>query len=148
MENRLELSEGIPYLIAATARSISNTATRAFQNAGYNITFEQWAMLASLWNQDGQCQHEIGSCQGKDRPTISRLVDNLEKNNLVVRVPSEHDKRIKRVYLTYQTKQIMPRLMEIYELVVQQAKHKLNESDLQICQRVLSGLQQNLLKIN
>jgi hypothetical protein len=31
---------------------------------------------------------------------------------------------------------------------VQQAEHKLNESDLQICQRVLSGLQQNLLRIN
>lgn len=144
MNSRHEYSGSLGYLTTTVARGISHAVTSAFQKAGFSITFEQWAILVSLWNQDGQCQHELAICQGKDRPTITRLIDNLQKNNFVVRVPSEVDKRVKKVFLTYGSRQNKAAIMEVFNQVMQQAIKTVDADELENCLRVLSQIQSNL----
>ena len=53
-----------------------------------------------LWKEDGQSQQELCKATFRDKPSITRLVDNLEKLQLVKRVASTNDRRINRIFLT------------------------------------------------
>ncbi len=139
-----ELFDSIGYVCTATARELSRTATKAFRQAGYRLSFEQWTLLVSLWNKDGQCQHELASCQGKDRPTITRLVDKLERNNLVLRVPSKSDGRVRMVYLTHQAKEMQLDLMAIYNELMKRIMLQINTSEIEKCKVSLLQMQENL----
>ncbi len=148
MDYSLTRNQAFGYAVAAASRAISSAVGRAFEQAGYKVTYEQWALLSSLWNLDGQCQHELASCQGKDRPTITRLVDNLEKNNLVVRVPSREDKRIKRVYLTRKAKELKGPLTQLFDEVMDKTLISIDEESISKCIHTLKaaheGLEENL----
>lgn len=73
---------------------------RAFQAEGINITAEQWAILSCLWEKEGIHQSALAKSIGKDRHTITRMLNLLDKNGFVTRVPTDEDKRRLNVYLT------------------------------------------------
>ena len=79
---------------------------------GMNLTIEQWSVLYHLWKQDGISQQELCNATFRDKPSITRLVDNLEKLNLVKRVASENDRRINKIYLTKQAQKLQEQTME------------------------------------
>ena len=44
-----------------------------------NLTIEQWSVLYQLWKEDGKSQQELCNATFRDKPSITRLIDNLEK---------------------------------------------------------------------
>jgi DNA-binding MarR family transcriptional regulator len=74
--------------------------TQLFQQGGYPITTEGWALLNQLWVEDRLTQLELGQRLEKDGPTTSRLVDALERENFVHRSIRDHDRRVREIGLT------------------------------------------------
>ena len=73
---------------------------KKFNQCRLESTIEQWSVLYHLWKQDGMSQQELCNATFRDKPSITRLVDNLEKLKLVKRVASKNDRRINLIYLT------------------------------------------------
>jgi DNA-binding MarR family transcriptional regulator len=86
---------------------------RAFKMKGYNITPEQWGVLGCLWGEEGINQRELAEKASKDRPNVTRILNLLEKNELIKRVPHPNDKRSVRVYLTKLGKNLQKELTPI-----------------------------------
>ncbi len=84
--------------MASTA--VARRLQKNFRNAGLDITIEQWSVLYHLWKEDGLSQQELCVRTFRDKPSITRLIDNLEKQSLVKRVASPTDRRINLVQLT------------------------------------------------
>ena len=78
------LEESLGYVIGRAGRAMANRLNQNFEKAGYDVTCEQWAVLMSLWHKNGQSQKELASITCKDKTSITRLLDGLEKKNLVV----------------------------------------------------------------
>ena len=53
-----------------------------FRQAGLDITIEQWSILYHLWKEDCLSQQELCNRTFRDKPSITRLIDNLEKQKL------------------------------------------------------------------
>lgn len=87
-------------LLSLAHRHLRAGLVRALEAAGHPISVETWTVLAALGEEDGLTQLELGSRVGKNRHHMSRLVDGLEAQGLVVRVAEATDKRVKRVLLT------------------------------------------------
>jgi len=68
--------------------------------AAYNVTPPQWGVLAALWEQDGLSLSELAKRSFFDGPTMTGIVDRLEKSNLVERRRDSTDRRVISVYLT------------------------------------------------
>ena len=81
---------------AAINRKLSNN----FKHYGVNITPEQWTVLIYLWEKDGVTQQELCNATFKDKPSMTRLIDSMERLNLVVRISSKEDRRINLIHLT------------------------------------------------
>ncbi|MCB2192659.1 MAG: MarR family transcriptional regulator [Deltaproteobacteria bacterium] len=86
---------------------------KAFQAQGINITAEQWAILASLWEEEGIHQSAIAEKIGKDRHTITRMLNRLDKNGFIRRVTTDQDKRRLNVYLTDSGRDMQGKLVPI-----------------------------------
>ena len=75
--------------------AINRKLYRSFRKLSIDITPEQWTVLYYLWSRDGVCNVTF-----KDKPSMTRLIDNLEKQQLVVRSPGVKDRRINLIHLT------------------------------------------------
>ena len=53
--------------------------------APFGVTPEQWAILVRLWQCDERSQTELANLTFRDKPSVTRLLDGLERAGYVVR---------------------------------------------------------------
>ncbi len=86
--------------IGRTLRVFKNTLQRKFESAGFNLSLEQWLILLLLKMQDGRTQQELCVASGKEKTTVTRLIDGLEKKKMINRVRDKSDRRNNLIYIT------------------------------------------------
>ena len=70
------------------------------QENGINITPEQYLVLDILWEKQSLSQQNIADIIQKDKNSVTKIIDSLEKKNLVRRVMYKNDRRINKIELT------------------------------------------------
>ena len=70
------------------------------QENGINITPEQYLVLDILWEKQSLSQQNIADIIQKDKNSVTKIIDSLEKKNRVKRVVDKHDRRINKIELT------------------------------------------------
>ena len=84
-----------------------------------NITFELLKIMSLLQRKDGVNQQELADTTAKDKSTMTYLIDNLVKLNLVTRVERDIDRRNKLIFLTGEgkllQKKLHPLVIEMYD---------------------------------
>jgi DNA-binding MarR family transcriptional regulator len=73
----------------------------------YVVTPPQWGVLSLLYNQDGQTIGAISQQRAIDAPTMTGIVKRLEQSGLVERRHDWEDRRLVKVYLTDEGRDIM-----------------------------------------
>lgn len=89
-----------PIINGKVSMAINRMMYRNFRKEGLDITPEQWSVLAFLWREDGVTQQTLCNSTFKDKPSMTRLIDNLAKQNLVYRNASTTDRRSNYIFLT------------------------------------------------
>ncbi|MFV0536933.1 MAG: MarR family winged helix-turn-helix transcriptional regulator [Dysgonomonas sp.] len=89
-----------PIINGKVSMAINRMMYRNFRREGLDITPEQWTVLAFLWKEDGVTQQTLCNSTFKDKPSMTRLIDNLTKQNLVYRNASTRDRRSNYIFLT------------------------------------------------
>ena len=80
--------------------AINRKLTSNFRKRGIEITPEQWTVLLFLWEKDGVTQQELCNATFRDKPNMTRLIDNMERKHWVVRISDKNDRRINLIHLT------------------------------------------------
>ena len=70
------------------------------QENGINITPEQFLVLDILWEKQSLSQQNIADIIQKDKNSVTKIIDSLEKKQLVRRVVDTKDRRINKIELT------------------------------------------------
>jgi DNA-binding MarR family transcriptional regulator len=78
----------------------------------YVVTPTQWGLLSLLYEQDGATIGTISQVRGFDAPTITGVVKRVEQNGLVKRRRDRADRRVVKVYLTDEGREILPHLFK------------------------------------
>ena len=142
--NHFKKGELYSFVTGKASTAIARRLQKKFNSAGLNITIEQWSVLYHLWKQDGKSQQELCDATFRDKPSITRLVDNLEKLNLVKRVPSENDRRINLIYLTKNAQKLEEETMQIADETLQEALRSVPADRIDVCKEVLQIVYDNL----
>lgn len=96
----IELEYIFPIINGKVSMAINRKMYRNFKKNGLDITPEQWTVLSFLWREDGVSQQTLCDATFKDKPSMTRLVDNLSKLELVERRSTPSDRRSNQIYLT------------------------------------------------
>ncbi len=142
--NQFKRGELYSFVTGMASTAVARRLQKNFKQAGVEITIEQWSVLYHLWKQDGLSQQELCICSFRDKPSITRLVDNLEKLGLVKRVPSNTDRRINLVYLTEAALCLQNETMNMANQTLNEALRGVSINNIEICKEVLQQVYNNL----
>jgi len=87
------------YLNLAACKLKQYTALVLKQNE-VDLTPEQFLLVDLLWNHGSMSQQKLADTMQKDKNSITKLVDGLEKKQLVERCKDKSDRRSNLVILT------------------------------------------------
>jgi Transcriptional regulators len=127
---------------ASTA--INRRLYRDFRSNSLAITPEQWIILMFLSFEDGITQQELAKITFKDRPSITRLLDNLEKRSFIARLADKYDKRRNLVYITKTGSTINQKAKEIALKTMQIALKGFTEEEVKLGEKILKKIFKNL----
>ncbi|MEY2902118.1 MAG: hypothetical protein RLY89_1224 [Bacteroidota bacterium] len=128
--------------MASTA--VARRLQKNFRQAGLEITIEQWSVLYHLWKEDCLSQQELCNRTFRDKPSITRLIDNLEKQSLVKRMPSKTDRRINLVCLTEPAKNLQQLTIDLANQTMSEALVGVKKEDIDIVKDVFQKVYDNL----
>jgi len=144
--NQFRKGELYSFITGKASIAIARRLQKKFNTAELNLTIEQWSVLYHLWKQDGISQQELCNATYRDKPSITRLVDNLEKLQLVKRVPSDSDRRINLIFLTKQGQKLQEDTMGLAEETLNEALETVPPDKIEVCKEVLQVVYDNLNK--
>ena len=142
--NQFKKGELYSFITGKASTAIARRLQKNFKQSGLDITIEQWSVLYHLWKEEGQSQQQLCDATFRDKPSITRLVDNLEKLKLVKRVPSKEDRRINLIYLTKEAIQLQERSMEVANQTLNEALNGVTNGQIEIAKEVLHTVYENL----
>lgn len=142
--NQFKRGELYSFIAGVASTAIARRLQKKFNAEGLNLTIEQWSVLYHLWKDDGMSQQELCNATFRDKPSITRLVDNLEKLNLVKRVPDESDRRINKIYLTKEAQKLQDQTMQLANETLNEALSGVLPEHVELSKQVLQKVYDNL----
>ena len=115
-----------------------------FRKNNIALTKEQWTILGVLWQDDGCSQQTLADRTYKDKPGITRLIDNLEKESLVERRPDTKDRRLNLIFLTSKGKAIEKEVIEIVNQTINDTVKGIDPQNLKIVKDTFLQIYDNL----
>ena len=142
--NHFKRGELYSFMTGMATTAIARRLQKNFKQNGIEITVEQWSVLYHLWKTDGLSQQQLCDATYRDKPSITRLVDNLEKLQLVKRIASKNGRRINQVFLTTLGKKMETESMNIAETTLNESLEGVPPDRIEICKEVLQLVYENL----
>ena len=127
---------------------IHRLSTKRFvQNShkfGLDISMDQWLVLGPIWKNEGISQKEIAEYCQKDKTSVTKIINTLEKKNLVVRVPDQLDHRIKRIVLSNKGKELFHNVLPVMEQTRDELRSGVSDEEIDSLKAVLTKIYRNL----
>jgi DNA-binding MarR family transcriptional regulator len=142
--NQFKKGELYSFITGMASTAVGRRLQKNFKQAGLEVTIEQWSVLYHLWKEDGLSQQELCDRTFRDKPSITRLLDNLEKLKLVKRKASKHDRRKNLIELTDAARQLQEMTMEVANQTLNEALAGVSNADVELCKAVLQKVYDNL----
>lgn len=144
LNNQFKKGELYSFITGKASTAVARRLQKNFKESAIDITIEQWSVLYHLWKEDGRTQQQLCDATFRDRPSITRLVDNLEKSKLVKRVASKNDRRSNLIFLTKDAKALEQKTMEVANKTLNEALEGVSNDQIEIAKEVLQMIYDNL----
>ena len=135
----------LPYL-GKTAKFAGFYFIDTFHENGIELSKEQWIVLTKLHEKDGQIQNDLAFITNRSKTSLTRLINTMEKKNLVYRAISKEDKRINYVHLTEKGKKTFLSSVPVIKKLTEELQKNISQEDLMTTIEVLNQIQNNINK--
>lgn len=89
----------LPWL-GRTSKAIDLFIADSFSKKGISLTKAQLILLRRLVMHQGIPQNNLAYITNRDKTSLTRLIQTMEKKGMVKREPDKDDKRVNLVYIT------------------------------------------------
>lgn len=140
-------SDELVILISQLDRINNYHLNDTFEKNGYPITREQWVIMKMLWEKNGISQQELADDLMKNKASITSLIENMEKKDLVARKTNSFDKRSKMVFLTEKGKDLRMSIDSFFKQVTRDFVNEIGDKELRITHETLEKVLVNLIQL-
>lgn len=141
-QNKIDLATFVPYVLNRITNLLNLDMKEALRKL--NLTVPRWRVLAVLIVEDGKSIGEIARGTALEPVAASRVVAQMEQENLVERKANQKDNRYTDVFLTERGRKVYEAL---YPMAIRNQQHALEGLDkndidqlLRVCYRILENL--------
>lgn len=133
----------LSYLIHDVSRMRRTAFDQLMKPLG--ITRAQWWVLAHLSRHDGMAQTQLASMLDVGKASLGSLLDRLETTGFIERRPDATDRRMKRIFMSRSSHQLLEKLITVEAEFNQQILAGLSDNDRNELIRMLSSIKDSLL---
>lgn len=144
---KLDLSKALGFVVNRTAYLVRQLAHETYLRKNIDLTPEEMALLAHLWQRDGQTQGELAACAIRDRTTVTRILDRMSKKGLIRREPGVRDRRRVRTWLTREGKRLERSIAPTAARRLAEITRGIPQSQVNITLESLRKIQENIQAI-
>ena len=134
--------ESINFLLGLICRTQRGQMNDALTDIGLYAGQEMF--LWQLWRQDGLTQSQMVERMCVQPPTVSKMLDRMEKAGLVTRQPDSEDSRISRVYLTEQGRKSERAVCDVWNTLERRLIENMTVEERILLRRLLLQVHENL----
>ena len=125
------LSKEIAVYLNLSACKLKQYTAAMLKQSNVGLTPEQFLLIDLLWNNGPMSQQKMADSMQKDKNSITKLVDALEKKGLVERCKDPNDRRSNTLVLTKKAENM---------------KSGAKEAGISMLDKVLDGISEEELK--
>lgn len=114
------------------------------------ITRSQWWVLTNLSRHEGDAltQVELARLLDVGKVTVGGLIDRLEENGLVERMPDAQDRRVRRIAVSAKGRSLVEEMQSVAMDVNDASMKGVSEEERKTLIKVLSKMKENLLALS
>ena len=146
MQNEILKTQKIGLKLSQVGTLSRMFAIQTFAAKGFIITPEQFTVLSVLIENDGLYQRQISAITLKDRPNITRILNILEKLNLISRVSDTNKRKIYKIFITEKGKKVYEEVLPVILDIWKATCEGIEINSLYSCIDVIEKIKQNLSK--
>lgn len=139
---QFDFENSIGYWIFATAHELACAMNAELQAHG--ITYRQWEVLAWLSYVGELSQTELATKMGIEAPTLVGVLDRMERDGWIQRVPSETDRRKKMIRVTERVDPAWNQMLQCGLRVRKLATQGLDDEQIKQLRGTLKAMLKNL----
>ena len=143
-EKKLENEITLGMLIGQVHRLSTKRFVQNSHTHGLEISLDQWLVLGPVWKNDGISQKDIAEYCGKDKTSVTKIIDTLEKKNLVVRVTDQLDHRVKRVVLSQKGRELFLSALPVMAQTRDELRSGISDKEIEALKTILNKIFKNL----
>ena len=137
--------QGIGFLVSDVSRLMRRIYDRRVEPLG--LTRAQWRVLVHLFRRDGVRQTELAHILEIEKPTLGRLVDQLEKKGWVARQVDPSDLRARRLVVSPEARDLITEMDALARTVQDDALRGISDKDARRLSELLFAVKLNLLDV-
>lgn len=136
--------QAISRLIGSTHELLSRRLQANLEANSVPLTAEQFQIMCWLWDKDGINQQQLASAMRRNRGSVTRILDVLERKGLVSRKCDDADRRVNKVCLTDEGVRWRDEARRLAMETLNTALNGLQESELEAASKALRKMIVNL----
>lgn len=113
---------------------------------GIDLTKQQVILLYIISNNDGEIQNELAFFTNRDKTSLTRLINSLEKKALVARIPSKEDKRKNRIFMTKSGHAMVEKIIPVMRNNMAELEEGISTEEKEFVKKVLLKMRDNIRK--
>lgn len=125
------------FLIWKVSRLCINDMNARLASTGMGVSVEQIRPLFPLYRVGPLSQGKLCDLLSQEKTGVSRLVANLERRGLVVRVSQKEDRRAKDISITQAGRDVVEAAHHLIQESYQSMTDGIDPEDMETCKRVL-----------
>jgi DNA-binding MarR family transcriptional regulator len=139
-----ELDKSLLRWLGRTMKALDYYLIDKFDSKGIPLTKAQMITLRILSGQDGIAQNNLAFITNRDKASLTRLIDTMEKKELVHRTHSTADKRVKQVFITKKGRHVIDSAMPALHEIMNEVQDGLSQKEIDTTLKVLKIISKNI----
>ena len=136
------IDDCIGFITNKGAKKLSDEFNKRVQQ--YGMTRVQWIALFYIGKSDGVSQKELSDLMNVKESSMVRLIDRMEKEDLVIRKKQANDRRITSIFLTDKGESLREKVLHLGEEFQDDATKGISSEELDNFKNVLEKMIKNI----
>ena len=111
---------------------------------GINLTPEQYLVMDILWDTEVMSQQAIADIIQKDKNSVTKFIDSVEKKGLVYRQVNKTDRRVNNIVVSEEGMKLKARTTEVAIGMMRNVLKNIKEEDLMALDKVMNQIKENI----
>ncbi|MFK8045698.1 MAG: MarR family winged helix-turn-helix transcriptional regulator [Crocinitomicaceae bacterium] len=139
-----EFEKSIGPWLGKTMKCVEHKIEGKLEEKGLDISKMQFLLLKSIHQKEGVCQNDLAFFSNRNKSSLTRALNTLEKKKYITRVASKEDRRINQLFITENGLRMIEKAKPLFLEMAALIESGLTKAEIEATINTLKKIQRNV----